>query len=511
MANLVQDLIDQVVIGAKSRILDDLQKADSFSTGVNGQQLVWYDLDETVHYLYPFEEQVPLVAGNAKKGIPALPRVPARGGNATHWKTVTAINSTNISGGVARGQRGGTIVVNTSDMSAAFKSLGLEASIDFETRYEEGELDPDNISTAVQSALRSVLIYEEKCTIFGNSSLALGTTPTPALTASASGGSLATQTLSVIAVALTGEGYYGSSIAGGVPGQISRTNADRSTATYGGGSAKASTNQTVSVTGPTGSVAATVARVSGAVAYAWFWGTAGNEALGAITTINSVQVTAAATGTQLASTLSSDNSQNALVFDGILTQMMGQSFGAASGSYVGVQATGTAGTGSGLTTDNNGGIVEFDAMLKDRWDNYKLGFDRILCNSQEAININKKALNGSASGATSLFRFQLEADKSEGVVAGSRVVAYHNKFTGRDLDVVVHPWMPPGTVVFWSDRVPYALSNVANIAQFRVRQGYYQIQWPLATRQYQYGVYVDEVLQNFFTPAFGMLTNIGNA
>jgi hypothetical protein len=511
MANLVQDLIDQVVIGAKARILDDLQKADTFSAGVNGQQLVWYDLDESVKYLYPFEEQIPLVAGNAKKGIPALPRVPARGGNATHWKTVTAINATNISGGVARGQRGGKIAVDTNDMSAAFKSLGLEASIDFETRYEEGELAPDNISTAVQSALRSVLIYEEKCTIFGNTSLALGTTPTPVLTASASGGSLATQTLSVIAVALTGEGYYGSSIAAGVPGQISRINADGTTATYGGGSAKASASQTVSVTGPTGSAAATVARVSGAFAYAWYWGTAGNETLGAITTINSAQITAAATGTQPASAVSSDNSQNPLVFDGILSQMTGQSFGAASRSYVGVLPTGTAGTGTGLTTDNNGGIEEFDELLKDRWDKYKLGFDRILCNSQEAININRKALNGSASGATSLFRFQLEADKSEGVVAGSRVIAYHNKFTGRDLDVVVHPWVPPGTIVFWSDRVPYALSNVSNILQFKVRQGYYQIQWPLATRQYQYGVYVDEVLQNCFTPAFGMITNIGNA
>src|SRR5215471_3284130 len=137
MSNRVQDLIDQVVIGAKSRILDDLQKADTFSAGINGQQLVWYDLDDQVRYLYPFEEQIPLVAGNARKGIPAIPRMPARGGNATHWKTVTGINTSNISGGVARGQRGGTIAVNTNDMSAAFKSLGLEAAIDFETRYEE--------------------------------------------------------------------------------------------------------------------------------------------------------------------------------------------------------------------------------------------------------------------------------------------------------------------------------------------------------------------------------------
>ena len=29
-------------------------------------------------------------------------------------------------------------------------------------------------------------------------------------------------------------------------------------------------------------------------------------------------------------------------------------------------------------------------------------------------------------------------------------------------------------------------------------------------RRYEYGVYFDGVLQNYFPPAFGMITNIGN-
>ncbi len=81
-----------------------------------------------------------------------------------------------------------------------------------------------------------------------------------------------------------------------------------------------SANATVSIaSGTTGSIAAAVAPVPGACGYAWFWGAAGSEVLGAITTINSVVITATATGTQTAASLgSSDNSTNALVFDGLI-------------------------------------------------------------------------------------------------------------------------------------------------------------------------------------------------
>src|SRR6185437_2624316 len=99
----------------------------------------------------------------------------------------------------------------------------------------------------------------------------------------------------------------------------------------------------------------------GALGYAWFWSASGSEVLGAITTINSIVITATATGTQTAASLgSSDNSTNGLVFDGLLAQI------AKSGSnaYSAVQANGTAGAGTPLTSDGIGGIVEIDNALQ---------------------------------------------------------------------------------------------------------------------------------------------------
>ena len=68
----------------------------------------------------------------------------------------------------------------------------------------------------------------------------------------------------------------------------------------------------------------------------------------------------------------------------------------------------------------------------------------------------------------------------------------------------------PRTAPVFSRSIPYPLSNVSNILQMKLRQDYYQLEWPMQTRQYQYGVYADGVLQNYFPPAFGIIRNIAN-
>src|SRR5262249_16038261 len=145
------------------------------------------------------------------------------------------------------------------------------------------------------------------------------------------------------------------SVASGIRGAVSRSNADGSTDNYGGGAVKLSTHGTVTTANDASdahSITAFVSPVTGAVAYAWFWGASGSKVLGAITPINSLVITDPAAGTQTASSLgSSDNSTNGLVFDGLLAQI------AKSGSnaYTAVQANGTAGTGTPLTADGIGG------------------------------------------------------------------------------------------------------------------------------------------------------------
>lgn len=467
----------------------DLLKTSTFIQSASPTSgLTFYDLEPGAKLLYPV--LTPLRN--------SIPRVSGKGGTQANWRAITAVNITGVRAGVSFGNRGGVIAVQTRDYNAVYRGIGLESSVDFEADYAaEGFTDVKAL--AVQNLLESLMLQEEALILGGNSSYALGQTATPTLTAATTGGSLAAATWSVIAVGLTLEGQMNASLAGGVPGQITRANADGTSDVFGGGSARQSTNAVVATTGATGSITATVAAQPGAVAYAWYWGPAGSEVLGAITATSSVTITAAATGAQTAASLgANDNSQNSLVFDGLLTQI----FNPANNAYVKALAPGAT-----LTSDGSGGIVEIDAALKSFWDNYRLSPNEIWVNSQQALDISRKILAGN-SNAAQRFVFNSEKDALGG---GVMVRTYLNRFSmgaGMTLDVKVHPNIPAGTILFRTLKLPYPLSNVSNVLQIKTRRDYYQIEWPLRTRKYEYGVYADEVLQNYFPPAFGAITNI---
>lgn len=477
---------------------DDLRKAWTQSnSAVSG--ITAYDLEAGAKQLYPV--LTPLRN--------SIPRTSGKGGIQANWRGITGINTTGMSPGVSQGNRGGVITTSTQDYTAAYKGLGLEDYVTFEADYAAEGFD-DVKALAVEGLLRSLMIGEEKVLLGGNNSLALGTTPTPAGSDVTTGGTLLANTAyKVYCVALTLDGYLNSSVAGGITASITRTNADGSTDTYGGGVAQKSAVATVTTANDasdTHQLRMTVTAVSGAVAYGWYWGTVGNELLGAITTINSILISAAATGTQNASALpASDQSRNSLLFDGLLT------FAAtsANNSYYYKMPTGTGGVGTPLTSDGAGGIVQIDTALKSFWDNYRLSPDEIWVNSQEQNNISAKILAGTANGA---LRFNITIDP--GKLGGGVVVAsYRNKFGMNgavEIPIKLHPYLPPGTILFVTHKLPYPLSNVQNVMQVRARREYYQIEWPMVTRKYQYGVYCDEVLQHYFTPSIGVITNIAN-
>ena len=471
---------------------DDLAKAFTQS-GSPTTGLTYYDLEAPAKTLYP------VLTPLRNK----TPRVGAGRGTQANWKAITGININALSGGVSEGNRGGVIATQVSEYFAAYRGIGFEDYVTFESDFA-GEGYDDVKARAAQGLLRTNMIYEEKVILGGNSSLALGTTPTPTVVASNAGGALAANTWSVICVALTLEGYLAASVSGGIRGAVTRTNADGSSDTYGGGSAAKSANATGTTTGGAGSLTATVPAVSGAFGYAWYWGVAGSEALGAITTINSVAITAAATGSQTAASLSGDNSKNGLIFDGLLTQVVKSGAG-----YFVAQATGAAGVGTPLTSDGAGGIVEIDTALKWFWDNYRLSPSVIWVSSQEMMNITKKILSGNSNAAQ---RFVINVEQGN-IKGGDLVREYLNKFTmegSKAIPLMLHPNLTPGTILFDTDELPYTLSGVANLKQIRCRRDYYQVEWPLKSRKYEYGIYFDGVLQNYFPPAFGIITNIAN-
>jgi len=496
--------LDEIKKSIENPFLPDssfLTKASTFGqSGSAVSGLTYYDLELGAKFLYPVLTPLRNM----------IPRVSGKGGIQAAWRAVTAINSTGMRIGVSAGNRGGVQQVSTQDYIASYKGIGLETSVDFEAQYAGMGFD-DIRAIGAKVGLEATMIGEEILILGGNTSQPIGTGGTPVLADVGTGGTLAFNTgFSVIVVPLSLDAVINGSVAGGIQAQITRANADGSTDVFGGGAAQKSANATVTTANDavsTHRITATTTLKTGALGYAWFWGVgAGNEVLGAITTINSINITALATGTQTAASLpASDSSTNALVFDGILYQ----AFKTGSNAYIASLATGTAGTGSPLTGDGAGGIVEIDALLKDRWDIYRLSPDTVWVSSQEATNLSKKILAGSANAAQ---RFVFESQQSA-LGGGVMVRTYLNKYSmsgAKVLDIRIHPNLPAGTMLFTSNALPYPISNVGNVMQVRTRQDYYQIEWPLRARRYESGVYADEVLQHYFPPSMGVITNIGN-
>lgn len=473
---------------------DALLGKSTFSQSASATSgLTYYDLEIGAKLLYPV--LTPLRN--------ETPRVSGKGGIQANWRAITAINSTNVRAGVSAGNRGGVIAVTTADYIAAYRGIGLESNVDFEADYAAEGFD-DVKALAVSTGLQSLMLQEEPMILGGNSTaVALGTTPTPTVTDVTTGGSLLANTAySVIAVALTLEGVINGTVTGGIQTLITRVNADGSTDQFGGGSAQKSAAGTVTTANDgltTHSLTVSVTNVVGALGYAWFWGASGSEVLGAITSGRSTTLTANATGTQTAASLpSADWSKDALSFDGLIYQ----AFKSGSNAYVRY-------LGSTLTSDGAGGIVEIDVALKDRWDNYRLSPDTIWVNSQQAIDISKKLL-ATTSGNPGAQRFVFTTVQ-DAISGGIMVTTYLNRFSmggASTLKIRIHPNMPDGCMLMTTMRLPYPISNVGNVFQIKTRREYYQIEWPLRTRKYEYGVYADEVLQHYFPPSMCVIYGI---
>lgn len=484
-------------------ILKSFVQPGSATTGLQA-----YNLEGPSKKLYPV--LTPLRNSIARIG----------GGYATqaNWKAITNINVNNMRAGVAEGKRGGNIQHAQAEYFAAFRGFGLENNVTFEANYASKNYE-DVRALAVMQTLEATMIQEERLILGGNTSVNLGTTPTPTLAGSGTGGTLAAATWSVICVGLGLQAYldvvgvnngstgqYFDAATAIVPGQITRTNADGTSDTFGGGSAQKSASATVVTTGSTSSIGASVTPVAGVVGYAWFVGPAGSERLNAVTSINSVVITAASNGAaQLASTLTAaDSSTSALDFDGLLYQAVKSG----SGAYVVNQATGAAGTGTPLTSDGAGGIVEFEQAFVYFFNRYRLSPTKIYVSAQELINITKKIIGN---GGAPLLRLNANINaQTNAIAAGVVVGSYWNKVVGREVPLVVHPNMPAGTIFFYTENLPYPLANVSNVAQMLLRQDYYQIEWPLRSRKYEYGVYADGVLQHYAPFSMGVLGNVGN-
>lgn len=477
---------------ALAKAIDDgtLAKATFNQPSTTTTGLQTYNLEapakNLVPWLTPLRNQIPRVGGGFAIGA--------------NWKAVTGYNTTQLSAGIVEGRRGALIDYSMKEYYAAFRTIGLESSASFEAVHAGVNFD-DIRARAVTGLLRSLMLEEEKIILGGNATNSLGTTPTPTLTTSTSGGSIgATITVSVICVGLSYDAWRRQGTATTTLAQTySRTNTDATSDTINAGTAIKSAAATIATgAGSTNSVTAKVAPMRGAYAYAWYAGTAGNERFVSVTTVSQAVITSLPGASQLASALAStDYSADATIHDGLLGMIGNSTYGS---YYSAVTA------GSSLTADGAGGIVEFDTALRWFYDNLRMLPDQIWLATQEVATVKKIIMQQGASTALSRFNFTMT---QQGLVGGAVPTGYISPYgDNRQLTISQHPYLAPGTVLFVSHSVPYDLSGIDNVIRILARRDYYQLEWPLRTRAYEYGVYTDQVLQHYYPPSMGIITNL---
>jgi hypothetical protein len=506
---LTRDRAAHVLDLFKGAFANSLHESGQLAKDVNvSTGLTYYDLRAPALNLFP--TVTPLRNAIARRQRP-------NPGDAAHWKSVLATTGSGISsmGWVPERRRAASMSYTVQNNSIPYATLGEEDSLSDEAKY--AALGFEDEDALVQLRLMLKFFQKEEAAILGgNNSLSLSTPNAPSTgQPTVAGSTLPAATYSVIVVALTQEGYRAASLSGGVVQQTQITGNDGQQYTLNGGSSNKSSNATQGITSGQALTASTPT-VNGAVAYAWYVGAAGSETLQAITTINSVQFSAPlATGQQAATAITANRSNNnGVAFDGLLTTAFNN---AGTNAYVNLLGTGTAGTGTALTSSGAGGVNEIDAMFKSMWDQYRISPTVLYVNSQELKNITAKVLNGG--GAAPLLRYQVEADQ-QGVAeykltAAGTIAYYFNPYTadgGARIPVKIHPDLAPGTIIGWAESLPpwYVSNETPAVAEILTRRDVYTEDWTRTTRADYYGVYSQEALAVYAPFSMGVLGNIAN-
>jgi hypothetical protein len=290
----------------------------------------------------------------------------------------------------------------------------------------------------------SALIQGQEHVILGSNIDAIAT-PGTLTSASGTGGSLASGSpiFKVTALTYTGN-LYGST--GSYTGVAPR------------GETVASASATCVVTASSGTVTVKWAAVPNAVAYNVYISTDNNAAhcyYVQTVRINKAVVTTAASGSHVPP--SADTTVNAKGINGLISWA---ELSTVFGNVIPSKLTIYDNAGGGLTA-LGGGIKEIDQVHSDMWTKWKIAPTIAICSANMALAIAAKL--GSQNFAP---MYVINAEMNQNKLQGAMMVtSYTNKFahyadgSSKAMDIMAHPSMPDGTIIFLCESVPYPMAN----------------------------------------------------
>jgi hypothetical protein len=483
------------------------------STGFN-----FYDLRGPAYFIFPLN--TPFI-----QMIPRQGRVNDGVGTAAHWKATRNPNATYVYGGVLEGQRNATATPNEIDYLATYKELGQEGGETFTAQFA-GEGYTDNLADEHFRNLSRLRLQEEMMTLWGNSGTATGNlgyalgqcgNVTPTIV-TGGGGTLGNGT-NVVAccVAITpygmnpgGQAGYAQppSVLNGFTPNYTRTNADGSSTNVACGVSQVSNVTAITtVNAAANTIKLTTAAMKGAVGYAWFWGVntasaTSNCKLGAITAWPTYTVTAVAAGSMLANAtgLTTDNSFQPTDFDGL-------------GTYAFQNGLWTDMGGGSFTPAGNGQVAELESDLQYLWTNFQAQPDAIWVSADVKAALESAIIFSSTGNNSYIFQVS-QMEQQAGITGGFVVTGYKSKYSinpagGDTIPIRIHPMFPQGTILYDISKNPYPHSRIPAVRTFLTQKDYYSIEWPIVTRQWTFGTYVQEVLAHYMPWVSAIRTGVG--
>jgi hypothetical protein len=458
---------------AMSQFVNDLQTQLSAELGKNisltsplGSGLVPFDLVAPSRLIYPvyspFRNMVPRVPGQGTShrakvisavsgSLPgqlgksanriSIPELVQGGGSLSNWPN-------NLPGS---GSQSGY------DMNIPYKFFGLTEAVSWLAQFA-GQGFEDAAGLASLILLQEAMLLEEQAMISATS-VAVATPATPGLTARAAGtGETAITSGTNLYVKVTALNFYGETAA--------------------------STEASVAITANTSVVDVQITPVSGALAYGVYAATAtGAEKLvkvvgGTRFTVQGVIPTGTAAAPTVDSGTSSSND-----YEGFISAISGHSAGTVypagvEGSYV-----------NGNVGDVMSGPV-LEAALEAMWDGSNGVFadpDELWYEGSDATRLADN-LTGANNGNTG-YRLFIDQSQNNSVRGGVAVSEFVNPITRKVISLKVHPYLPQGTAMLMSWKLPMQWSNVGNVWENVMVQDYLSISWPVIDASFRYSLF----------------------
>jgi hypothetical protein len=428
-----------------------------------------------------------------------------KGGLSITWRALTSIFGGGLDAGIAEGAVGSTVQFTEADVSATYKTLGRLATASYEA-ISAGQTFDDVMAKATLGGLQNLQVSEEM-SILGGCTTGIAKPGVIGTATTATAGSLANGTsydVAVSAVTLLGTDWVAGTGARGNTGvDVSATYPWLTTHTDSPNETDRSNIVTSVSTGAGGTaLALTWPSVPGAFAYNVYSGTASSGLV-----YFNVQVTVPAYTLKVKATNAtnvpntSNETANSYQFDGISTQAAL----AASANWTDLKnASLTAGVGS---------VNEIDTALETMFRVQKVAPTLMVVSGHEANTIRNLILaNGSGLGNQ---RFNTDIGPEGQITGGSIFLQYRNPyFEGMPIEVLAHPYMPQGTALIITEKLPpwYPNANIGTTWAIDTRRDFYSIEYAIATssgRVKPIGVYCEEVLKGYFPLGTATLTGIG--